>query len=523
MKIRERLVIAFLIIIIIPIILIAAVGGAIISHQVSAIEQSYNVKSNSVEVLINPVQIFGQLTNSIFQSLTDQVEESPDQFLNQDYLNTINGELASKYSYLVVRKGDDFYYVGNSEKFTPIENDVPAFKAQSPSTNQAGFYISQNHSSLIKQQDFYFLDGAEGSLFIITSMDKLLPQLQASAIQLITSFILIICFTAVILILWIYQGLIRPLNMLRIATIQMREGNLDYAVEAESDDEIGQLCMDFDKMRIQLKELIESRIRYEETTRELISNISHDLKTPLTAIKGYAEGIMDGVADTPEKMERYLKTIYTKANDMTVLVDQLSFYSKIDTNTMPYNFMAINLDRYFTDCISDLTLDLEVKNIDLGYFNFTENTQEVWADPEQLKRVINNIIGNSTKYMDKPKGIINIRIQDAGDFVEVSIEDNGKGIDKEEEGQIFDRFYRTDTSRNSSQGGTGLGLAISKKVIEEHGGKIWATGKLNVGTTIYFTLVKRNDEVIEPEKVAPAKHIKLKGTTKNEQTTDHRR
>ena len=106
-------------------------------------------------------------------------------------------------------------------------------------------------------------------------------------------------------------------------------------------------------------------------TRELISNISHDLKTPLTAIKGYSEGIMDGVADTPEKKEKYLKTIYTKANDMTSLVDELTLYSKIDCNSMPYNYLNINLDHYFTDCINELTLDLEVKNIDLAYFNYT--------------------------------------------------------------------------------------------------------------------------------------------------------
>lgn len=513
MKIRERLVIAFLIIITIPIILIAAVGGAIISHQMNAIEQSYDVETNTIQILINPIQVFNRLTKNIFDSLKAQTSEDADILLNQTYLNKINNELYTKYSYLVIEKNGNFTYVGNAEKFEPIIDYIPDYGSDS-SAIDGGFYISGSNASLIKQQDFHFSDGSEGSLFVITSINTILPQLQSSAVQFITSFILIICFTASILVLWIYQGIIRPLNTLRYATNQMREGNLNYEVTAETKDEIGELCEDFDKMRVRLKELIESRIQYEETSRELISNISHDLKTPLTAIKGYAEGIMDGVADTPEKMDRYLKTIYTKANDMTVLVDELSFYSKIDTNTMPYNFMAININDYFYDCINELTLDLEVKNIDLGYFNFVDHDMEIWADPEQLKRVINNIIGNSAKYIDKPRGIINIRIQDAGDFIQISIEDNGKGIDESETEQIFDRFYRTDASRNSSKGGTGLGLAISKKIIEEHGGKIWATGKLNVGTTIYFTLVKRNDEVIEPEKVIPQKSAKTKPKSK---------
>lgn len=505
MKIRERLIIAFLIIITIPIILIAAVGGAIISHQMNAIQQSYDVESNTIQILINPIQVFNRLTDTVFGSIQTQIKENPDTFLNSKYSNTINEELSEKYSYLVVEKNNSFIYIGNQDKFEPIKDSIPDFGSDSTNIN-GGFYISGSHASLIKQQDFYFSDGVEGSAFVITSIDTVLPQLQSSIIQFITSFILIICFTAIILVLWIYQGIIRPLNTLRVATVNMREGNLNYEVKAESKDEIGELCEDFDKMRIRLKELIENRMQYEETSRELISNISHDLKTPLTAIKGYAEGIIDGVADTPEKMDRYLRTIYTKANDMTALVDELSFYSKIDTNSMPYNFISININNYFTDCINELTLDLEVKHIDLGYFNFVDSSQEVWADAEQLKRVINNIIGNSAKYIDKPRGIINIRIQDAGDFVQVSIEDNGKGIDKSEETQIFERFYRTDASRSSSQVGTGLGLSISKKIIEEHGGKIWATGKINVGTTIYFTLVKRNDEVIEPEKVAPKKN-----------------
>lgn len=504
MKIRERLVIAFLIIITIPIILIAAVGGAIINHQMSAIQQSYNVESNTIEILINPIQVFNRLTDNVFSSIQKQSQKNSDRFLNSDYLNNLNRELAQKFSYLVVEKNDTYFYIGDEDEFEPIKDKMPGFGSDS-TTIDGSFYINGTHASLVKQQDFYFTDGMAGSVFVITSVDTILPQLQSSVVQFITSFILIICFTAIILILWIYQGIIRPLNMLRVATVQMREGNLDYEVRTESIDEIGDLCKDFDKMRIRLKELIENRIEHEETTRELISNISHDLKTPLTAIKGYTEGIMDGVADTPEKMDRYLRTIYTKANDMSVLVDELSFYSKIDTNSMPYDFMPININDYFNDCIHELTLDLEVKNTDLGYFNFVEDTQEVWADPEQLKRVINNIIGNSVKYIDKPRGIINIRIQDAEAFVLISIEDNGKGIDQSEASQIFERFYRTDASRNSSKGGTGLGLAISRKIIEEHGGKIWASGKLNVGTTIYFTLVKRNDAVIEPEKVTSTK------------------
>jgi signal transduction histidine kinase len=271
---------------------------------------------------------------------------------------------------------------------------------------------------------------------------------------------------------------------------QIKDGDLDYSVESETEDEIGQLCDDFEEMRIRLKELIDSRLAYEEDIKELISNISHDLKTPLTAIKGYAEGLMDGVADTPKKHEKYLKTILMKANDMSILVDELAFYAKIDCNTIPYTFNVINLHEYFNDCIEELYLDLEVKNVKVLYENTTDPSTQVVADVEQLKRVINNIIGNAVKYLDKVNGQIQIRIHDIGIYVQVEIEDNGVGIRKADIPFIFDRFYRADASRNSKKGGSGLGLAISKKIIEDHAGKIWAESELGMGTIIFFTLKK---------------------------------
>lgn len=104
---------------------------------------------------------------------------------------------------------------------------------------------------------------------------------------------------------------------------------------------------------------------------------------------------------------------------------------------------------------------------------------------EQLRRVINNIVGNSVKYMNKTQSYIDIRINDVGDFIQVEIEDNGRGINQRDMPYIFDRFYRADASRNSATGGSGIGLSIVKKIIEHHGGKIWATSKEGDGTTMF--------------------------------------
>ena len=331
------------------------------------------------------------------------------------------------------------------------------------------------------------LQAADGS---VVSTGRVLPQIRVFLKNMSISAILILLLTASLLIIWIYTGINVPLLKLRKATHNIAEGNLDFTLEVTGDDEISDLCRDFEEMRRRLRESTEEKIEYDRESKELISNISHDLKTPITAIKGYVEGIMDGVADTPEKMDRYIRTIYNKANDMDRLINELTFYSKIDTNRIPYTFNRINVSGYFEDCCEEVGLDLESKNIDFSYFNYVDEKVEVIADAEQIKRVINNIISNSVKYMDKAKGRINIRVKDVGDFVQVEIEDNGKGIGPKELPYIFDRFYRTDASRNSAMGGSGIGLSIVRKIVEDHGGKIWASSKPGTGTGMYFVLRK---------------------------------
>lgn len=305
----------------------------------------------------------------------------------------------------------------------------------------------------------------------------------------LTASIILVC-TALSVGLWIYRSIAAPLLKLKKATRSIKEGNLDFVLDVEGNDEFAELFQDFEDMRIRLKELAEEKILMDKENKELISNISHDLKTPITAVKGYVEGIMDGVADTPEKMDRYVKTIYNKTNEMDHLINELTFYSKIDTNRIPYTFSKLNVEDYFGDCAEEVGLELETRGIELVYANYVEGDVQVIADGEQIRRVIHNIIGNAIKYMDKPKGIIQIRVKDVGDFIQVEIEDNGKGIGAKDIAYIFDRFYRTDVSRNSSKGGSGIGLSIVKKIMEDHGGKVWATSRLGIGTIMYFVLRK---------------------------------
>ena len=349
--------------------------------------------------------------------------------------------------------------------------------------------FSQTQAKHVQESSSQASDSSQ-MVYDISLAQSSSSQVKLMAKDMILTATIILVFTALSVGLWIYRSIAVPLVKLKKATKNIKEGNLDFVLEVEGNDEFSQLCQDFEEMRKRLKESTEEKILMDKETKELISNISHDLKTPITAVKGYVEGIMDGVADTPEKMDRYVRTIYNKTNEMDHLINELTFYSKIDTNRIPYTFSKLNVEDYFSDCAEELGLEMETRGIELVYANYVEKGVQVIADGEQIRRVIHNIVSNAIKYMEKPRGIIQLRVKDVGDFIQVEIEDNGKGIAAKDLPYIFDRFYRTDVSRNSSKGGSGIGLSIVKKIMEDHGGKVWATSRLGIGTIMYFVLRK---------------------------------
>ncbi len=333
----------------------------------------------------------------------------------------------------------------------------------------------------------------------VDNVAKLMPR--SIFISLWISFFVILFVIACLLTRWIGKSVFSPINELGIGLKQVADGNFDYVLDKDSvKGEVRELYESYEEMRLKLKESAGEKIENEDNNRELITNISHDLKTPITAIKGYVEGIMDGVADSPEKMDKYIKTIYNKANDMDRLINELTIYSKIDTNRIPYTFLRLNVADYFNDCVEEVGVELESKGIELNYTNLVDANTRIIADPEQLKRVINNIISNSVKYMDKEKekSIIDIRILDEVDAIKVEIEDNGRGISPKDLPNIFDRFYRSDSSRNSSKGGSGIGLSIVKKIVEDHGGYIYATSKEGEGTCMHF-IIRKYEEMKDDE------------------------
>ena len=465
MKIKTKLAISFCIIIFVPVVLTSIVLVGFNKIQLKAINKTYGMEDAGMLALTDTVQFLNKVTGRTYDELEKTSLIEPSRLLDSDYLTKINKKLEKKYSYLIVKSEGELIFNGGIDN-DDILRKLPRI-SNKQSSSDVSSYMDSDDKVLIKQLNFRDSDGDEASLYIVTSTACVIPEVRTVLIEGAFALVLILLTTAAMLIVWIYRSIITPIERLRIAAENIKDGNLDFELETSpSDGEIGELCTAFEQMRARLKKNAEEKVTNESENRVLISNIAHDLKTPITAVKGYAEGILDGVANTPEKVDKYVRTIYNKANDMDKVTD------------------------YFNDCVEEIGLDLEAKNIRLSYENHVDSNVLIIADPEQLRRVINNIVGNSVKYMNKTQSYIDIRINDVGDFIQVEIEDNGRGIDQRDMPYIFDRFYRADASRNSATGGSGIGLSIVKKIIEDHGGKIWATSKEGDGTTMFFVIRK---------------------------------
>ena len=492
-KLKTRLFMAFLLILILPVFLISTLVFGLSKYQMYALSKTLGLEV-TYDNLSDNANLVSNLTTSYVDSLVKQIKTDKEKVLDPKYLDDLNRELKEKYSALVLRVDGQVQYSGLEQdlfhnSIDKIVEELPPYKGVEDDKHN-GIYLGDKIRVLVKQIDFLTDEQQPASLFIVTSSTALVPHIRTVVIELLLIAVIVLALTSMFLLVWIYNSIKVPLTQLKEATNKIKNGNLDFTVEGCDVEEINDLCEDFEDMRRRLKATTEEKMNFDRESKALISNISHDLKTPITAVKGYVEGIMDGVADTPEKMDRYIRTIYTKANDMDRLINELTFYSKIDTNRIPYTFSKVCVVDYFNDCVEELSIELEERGMVLEYDNRVEPDVMIIADVEQLKRVINNIISNSIKYMDKTPGKIQIRLKDVGDFIQVEIEDNGKGIEAKNVPYIFERFYRTDASRNSAKGGSGIGLSIVKKILDDHGGKVWATSVEGEGTTIYFVIRK---------------------------------
>lgn len=480
MSIRKKLLLSHTAIIIIPCILFT-IGLVIILYAFVGKEGMMNFTQYEDQEVRE---------NELFSELRLLTTSNPDKLINESYLSDIDREAKELGLSLVIRVDHSLHYQSPKLQEIPFEKALAPFGAFKSYTHESITVSDQSYK--YDQHDFYFPDGKHGSIFIVKETSNLEHFMVKFHPWLLLLLLIVLILTNGLISYYVSKNLINPLITLKDATRKIKDGDLNFNIETGRKDEIGELFDSFEEMRSQLSQSIELQVRYEENRKLLLSNISHDLKTPITAIKGYVEGIQDGIANSPEKMDRYIQTIYKKAKDMDAMIDELFLFSKLDLKRVPFNFTSTNIISYIEECVDELTF--EYKEMEIKFNRPSESPLYVQADAEKLMRVFTNIIVNSVKYKEAEHGQVTLSLEPNQHMVEIIIKDNGPGIPLEDHPYIFDQFYRADKSRNNHKGGSGIGLAIAKQIIEEHGGHIWINSETNTGTEIHFTLKREKQK-----------------------------
>ena len=303
------------------------------------------------------------------------------------------------------------------------------------------------------------------------------------------SLIIIIYFINRALTQFVFKSIITPIDILVYGVNQICDGNLAYRIDYDKKDEFAQICTDFNDMAHRLSDMVDARQKDELSRRELIAGISHDLRTPLTSIKAYVEGIEKGVASTPEVKKRYFETIKSKTSDLEYIINQLFLFSKLDVGEFPLYMEEIDIGQEIKDLVNILRSEYAQKGLSI---NLNRKPQNVFVkiDVMQFHNVIQNILENSAKYKKEEYVVTEIVCMEDATNVIIKLTDNGPGVPNEAIDKLFDLFYRNDASRKNPSNGSGIGLATAKKIISMMNGEIRAENAINGGLAIIITLPK---------------------------------
>lgn len=287
----------------------------------------------------------------------------------------------------------------------------------------------------------------------------------------------VLCIAVLVIMSQIFTGnlvkhIMEPLDELAAGAKRIRENDLTEDINYSGDIEFENVCDTFNKMQKHILREQEKNRKYEKARTDMIAGISHDLRTPLTAIRGTIKGLMDGIASTPEKQDRFLETAYRRTGEMDLLLNQLFYLSKIETGNMSITLRKIEISSFIKNYVQAKQGLMEAEKEEL-IEETKEITAEVAVDPEQLQRIFDNLLENSRKYGEKVPLKMKIDLRKMPGGILIRFSDNGVGVPENKLPYVFDEFYRVDESRNKKEG-NGLGLYIVKYLIEAMGGTVRA-------------------------------------------------
>lgn len=495
LKINTRIIITSVLAIIIPLIIIASFSTVFI-NTISSYFNFSSVTTNTYSAInqIQWSQTLVSITNELLSENSDEQKTSN--------LSSFVAPLEDFNSLIYIeRDGTEFYSTSTdcdilSKAGTLVEFDM------GKNLNYFGSdgLLIVTHAQKSESSPTYTVVVVNDDYIVNDATQKMNTE-QFTKLLLgrtgIIVFIIVMLFVAAIVVISFIttKTIVKPIKKIAFGANEIARGNLDYEIDYKSTNELGETVDNFNSMRRRLKESIGRLKTAEEERKVLVAGIAHDLRTPLTSVKGYAEGLIDGIADTPEKQEHYLKTICASISDTEKILDDLLTVSKLELNSFELNLSNIKVSEFFDDGAGEIRTALNNAGFDFEYINRCKNNPIISIDADRFIRVINNIISNSIKYAkENTKGIVKLIIEEYEHSVIIEISDNGIGVDEQSLPNIFDTMYRADPARSKVSQGSGLGLSICRQIIEMHSGSIWARSKLGEGLSIFISLPKKEEK-----------------------------
>jgi signal transduction histidine kinase len=280
--------------------------------------------------------------------------------------------------------------------------------------------------------------------------------------------------TFLLTFLLLTQRKLRYLEELTGELLVISRGNLQHRVAQRSRDELGILARSINTMVTELESRIEAERRAERTKSDLITGVSHDLRTPLTSIKGYLDIVRSGHYEDPEQLERYVEIAHAKTEQLQEMVEELFEYTKLAGQDLILQRQTVSLNRLLAQITDEYIALFEPEGLSLTR-DLPQGPITAAVDPDRFVRVLDNLLGNALKYSERPGTVtVSLRAEAGGAVIVVQNPHAGPHMSPEELENLFMPFFRLDPARTQAAGGSGLGLAIARRIAELHGGRIWA-------------------------------------------------
>lgn len=481
MSIRLKLILTYIIGIVLTVAIVTVTGIGIVTAVVSYFGNSIAKDQTPREAFERGIDVI------VDMRYTERYK--PEELISPAFASRLGDQLKPFGGFLVVQEGERWASYGALKEEDTFLAQFQKDVLKPAKHTDGAFTVSswEGRDLLALRYDFPAIDDPV-TYYLVIDVTEMWTKGGRFPFFVVLGIAILLGIILVPLIWITTRDIVRPLRQLEQGSRRIAEGDLNFSLQSKVRNEVGSVIRSYEQMRGELQRSIGAQLALEENRKELISNISHDLKTPLTSIKGYVEGIREGIANDPEKLKKYIDVIHAKTLDMDRMIDDLFLLSKLDLEQEKFHFENVALEEFYRQTMSEMHAEYERAGVRLTGEYEAGSDAVATMDAQKMKRAILNIVGNSVKFMDKKDPHIHVYFGRHAAAWVIAVTDNGPGMAQSDLERIFDRFYRADADRNQNVAGSGLGLAIVKQIVAVHGGTITARSELGQSMTVMFTI-----------------------------------